>query len=130
MAARDVTTIQGALAGIASIRTRAEKSGEVEKVTTIVESGGLKRIEQFQHYSREEVYQKAVRIFEIIYPEDFQDEEVTTSPISADKFKGNENREHTGHGRTPGGKHSFMMIVCSHYCLMKISIMTFMCRWK
>ena len=105
VAARDVMTIRDVLDGIATIVTTAEKLNEVEKVAIIVEEcGGLDRIHQFQHHSREDIQQNAVRILGSFFPDEFKsDEEVAprTISIKADEFKGNGPREHTGQ---KGGK--------------------------
>ena len=103
---RDSAAVQDALDGIAIILATA---GELSGVATIVEEcGGLHRIEQLQRHDHEDVRSKVVQILELLFPDDFQNEQ---NVYEQNEYEQNEHEqnEHKGGkgGRTKKRKNKF-----------------------
>ena len=69
---RDAEAVMDALDGIAIIHSMA---GELSRVATTLEDGGLHRIELLQRHSHEVVRSKAVQILELLSPDNVQNEQ-------------------------------------------------------
>jgi len=85
MAAKDEKTVAVVLDGVHNILLAAEKLGETEKVTEMIEEcGGLDKIEELQSHENEGLYKKALHIIDAFFGEDEGGkEEETAAPTSA-----------------------------------------------
>merc|ERR1711893_102223 len=82
LGARDDKTVSVVLDGICNILTAAEKFGEVEKVTAMIEEcGGLDKIENLQEHANDDLYQKALAVIEAFFGEEEEDSSVAQQVV-------------------------------------------------
>eukprot|EP00095_Tigriopus_kingsejongensis_P009141 maker-scaffold1632_size32774-snap-gene-0.10 protein:Tk09141 transcript:maker-scaffold1632_size32774-snap-gene-0.10-mRNA-1 annotation:"hypothetical protein DAPPUDRAFT_301494" len=80
LSAKDDKIVSVVLDGINNMLSAAEKLGELEQFSLMVEEcGGLDKIEELQQHENEVVYRKALGIIEAFFPEEGDGEEATST---------------------------------------------------
>ena len=88
LSVKDDKTVAVVLDGLSNILSLAEKFGEVEKVSSMIEEcGGLDKIEDLQHHENEILYKKSLSIIEKYFGEDEEDNGVVVPAASAEAFE-------------------------------------------
>jgi len=89
MSAKDEKTVAVVLDGVHNILLAAEKLGETDKVTEMIEEcGGLDKIEELQSHENEGIYKKALHIIDAFFgeDEDGNEEEAAAPNATAEAF--------------------------------------------
>ncbi len=107
LSAKDDKTVSVVLDGVTNILMAADRLGEADKVTQMVEEcGGLDKIEALQSHENEQLYKKALNIIDSFYGEEEDDQEAAPA-ATAEGFVFKAEEQQGGAGGAGNGQFNF-----------------------